>query len=170
MYLCEKVFSTLMLKTLKYWSSLKNIEDALNSVVSNVQPRFSSVYKHKQAHPSHRHADLDTPFTNGKIASWSVNFFRINFFMIYSQYMFGLYSYIVELLTRVTQTFLRWRWLQVWKGLRSPDLVWNVSPGHEENPFPFLSACRGAHDPCLVSFYLLLQSQQHHISENWANT
>ena len=95
MYLCEKVFSTLMLKTSKYWSSLKNIEDALNSVVSNVQPRLSSGYKHKQAHPPHWHADLSVPFTNGKTASLSVNCFKINFFMVYSQYMFGLYSYIV---------------------------------------------------------------------------
>lgn len=49
-----------MMKTKsKHQSTLKNnTEDALHVVVPSILPRFNTLYKNEQVHPSHEHVNL----------------------------------------------------------------------------------------------------------------
>lgn len=46
-------FSELMIMKIKLLINSENVEGALHPVVSNIQPRLTSLYKNKQGHSSH---------------------------------------------------------------------------------------------------------------------
>jgi hypothetical protein len=65
-YLCKVVFSAMMIIKQKHQATLKNIEDSLCPVISNIQPSFNSLLN-KQVCPSHWYANVLPVFNQWKI-------------------------------------------------------------------------------------------------------
>lgn len=60
---------------------------------SNSQPGFNSSCRNQQSQPTHYYVNLLSFFINGKIIWILKRCLRVNFLVIYYQYMFDLYTH-----------------------------------------------------------------------------